>query len=946
MSGHDDGPGARAAVRRAWLRWTEPSSAVTDLGDRRAARVLASLLLGFAAAGLVYVLAVTARRPTLHTSNLVALPAIAAFGVAYALARTRRTALAATIGALTPMAAAFWSGFSTAGGSVWVSFVVLGPLLGAFVLPARRLMLLSAVAVLGTSAILLNRGQMNVGQSGPAALMFVVIAGTLTVLLARSRTGAERAREEERRLTQSFYQMLFERAPMGIGVATRDGRLLVFNDAMMRPGGYTRADLARVRHVADLYYDPAQRDDVLARLGREGQVVGAEVQFTRRDGSPYDVSLSLMPVTYDGQPCVIAIAADLTEQRRVEAERTALADVIERSLNEIYLFDTQTLRFEFANDGARRNIGYSMEELRRLTPVDLKPAFTEAAFRARLQPLLDGREPLLVFETPHRRKDGSEYAAEVRLQLARRAGRTVCLAIILDVTARKAAEAEKDRLAAALATQEQRLRLAIDTANVAVFEMDTGLRYTWIHNPLLGLPAEAMVGRTDRDLFGDAGDGLMAFKRRALVTGQPAREEFTLRREGRDRSVELAVEPLRHGDAVVGLRGAAIDVTAARTLQAQLLQSQKLDSLGRLAGGIAHDFNNLLTVINGTAELAEQQTPAGDPLHAKIAQIHRAGLTAAALTRQLLAFSRKQILQPAVVNLNDTIASVEVILRRVIGEDVTLVVDAASDLANVRADPGHLEQVLMNLVVNARDAMPTGGAIHIRTRNAEIDALRAADLHYVAPGRHVVLSVQDFGSGMDEATRARVFEPFFTTKELGRGTGLGLSTVYGIVKQNGGSILVTSEPGQGSTFDVYLPAVSEPVRDERPAPSAAPDRGTETVLVVEDEEAIRLFVEEVLTAAGYRVLVAESGSEALDRLGAHPDVDLVLTDVVMPGMSGAELAGAVATRHPRVKVLYTSGFTHDTIARHGVLDEGTHFIAKPYSIDELARKVRAVLDAP
>ncbi len=387
---------------------------------------------------------------------------------------------------------------------------------------------------------------------------------------------------------------------------------------------------------------------------------------------------------------------------------------------------------------------------------------------------------------------------------------------------------------------------------------------------------------------------------------------------------------------------------AARAdMEEQLRAAQKIEALGSLAGGVAHDFNNLLAVILSYTDFALQSLMPGDPLRADLCEVQLAGERAASLTRQLLAFSRKQVLEPRSLDLNRILAGLEKMLRRILGEDIEVAQKLAPELGSVLADPGQIEQVIMNLVVNARDAMPGGGKLTLETAEVEIDADHAARRVALAPGRYVSLAVTDTGCGMDAATTRRIFEPFFTTKEKGRGTGLGLSTVHGIVTQSGGTIWVYSEPGSGTTFRVYLP-IHE---GGDCAPSATPTadgraRGDETILVVEDDEAIRCLARRILTTAGYRVVDAPEGAEALALCQEHPGpIDLLLTDVVMPKMSGKVVADEVLRLRPQLKVLFMSGYTDNAIAHHGRLDPGTHFIAKPFSGMELARKVRSVLDS-
>jgi PAS domain S-box-containing protein len=386
--------------------------------------------------------------------------------------------------------------------------------------------------------------------------------------------------------------------------------------------------------------------------------------------------------------------------------------------------------------------------------------------------------------------------------------------------------------------------------------------------------------------------------------------------------------------------GTTTDVTEQRQLEEQFRQAQKMESVGRLAGGIAHDFNNLLTVINGTAELAALDLPRDAPMRADLLQIRQAGDRAASLTRQLLALSRQQILKPAVINLTAVVRGMQSMLRRLIGEHVDLAFRLDDTLGHIKADPSQIEQVILNLAVNAQDAMPDGGTLSIETAGVYIDS---GDHQAPREGRYAMLAVTDTGIGMDEATRQRIFEPFFTTKEVGKGTGLGLSTVYGIVQQSEGGVFVYSEPGRGSTFKVYLPQVEDlPVAP--PSFEIGDQSGTETILLVEDEPALRSLTKRILSSAGYTVLDADGGDKALAVLAAHSGpVHVLLTDVVMPGMNGRDLATRVVAMRPDIRVLFASGYTDDAIFRHGVLDDGSRFLSKPYAPGELRRKIREAL---
>jgi signal transduction histidine kinase len=384
---------------------------------------------------------------------------------------------------------------------------------------------------------------------------------------------------------------------------------------------------------------------------------------------------------------------------------------------------------------------------------------------------------------------------------------------------------------------------------------------------------------------------------------------------------------------------------ALRQSQEQLLQSQKLEAIGRLAGGVAHDFNNLLTVIGGYCDLVLKDHPLDDAIKLKIQEVRTAADRASALTRQLLAFSRKQVLQPRILNLNETVTELSKMLHRMIGEDIQLRTSLKDGLGNVKADPGQMEQVLMNLVVNARDAMPSGGTISIETADVYLDESYARTHVSATPGHYVMLAVSDTGCGMDPETQQHAFEPFFTTKGLGKGTGLGLSTAYGIVKQSGGNIWLYSELDKGTTFKVYLPRVTEEAEQyKQMVPSPDLLGGTETILLVEDAEMVRNLARQILEDNGYQVLEAGSAREALQLAAEnYKEINLLLTDVVMPEMSGHELATRLLNVVPQLRVLYMSGYTEDTIVNHGVLEEGINFMPKPFGPDALLTRVREVL---
>ena len=519
------------------------------------------------------------------------------------------------------------------------------------------------------------------------------------------------------------------------------------------------------------------------------------------------------------------------------------------------------------------------------------------------------------------------------------------LGTALDAAA-KAGEALRER-DAELRRTNARLGALFDAAPLAVCALDArGMVQRW--NPA----AARMFGWTEAEAVGQRlpmfpGNATLPVRQgddRAVKTDVPS---VATRKDGSTFEVSMSCGPLDDDEPAHGCVVTFADMTDRKRLEAQLMQAQKMEAVGRLAGGVAHDFNNMLTAIKSYSQLLLQDVAADDARHKDIQEIDLAADRAARLTRQLLAFSRQQMLQPRVLDVNQTVSELEKMLQRLLLKDITLSTRLSPDLHAVRADAGQLEQVIVNLVVNARDAMPDGGRLTIRTQNVTIDAAaaRVGWSFEVRPGEYVLISVTDTGHGMDEATQSRIFEPFFTTKDRHKGTGLGLSTVYGIVKQSGGYIRVISEPGQGSAFEVYLP-----VADGSAPPAGQPARpaasgGSETVLVVEDDDGIRAVIKRILERAGHRVMEATNGAEALRICEASGDtIDLVLSDIAMPEMQGPDLARRIRERHPDMAMLLMSGYAESAAQQDGILGEGVEFLGKPFSPDALTRKIRHILD--
>ncbi|MBI5527064.1 MAG: PAS domain S-box protein [Deltaproteobacteria bacterium] len=501
---------------------------------------------------------------------------------------------------------------------------------------------------------------------------------------------------------------------------------------------------------------------------------------------------------------------------------------------------------------------------------------------------------------------------------------------------------------------EERLKSLLEYSSDVTSTMDNVGRIQYVGpavTRVLGYRADEIIGKKMFDFVhpDDLHAATTAYVAAFQSPGRPSAIQFRFRhRDGSWRHMEAIVNNLLLVPAVGAVIVNYRDFTERIRLEEQLIQTQKMETIGRLAGGVAHDFNNLLLVITEYSRFVKQSLKQGDRALGDIEQVLAAAERAAGLTRQLLAFSRRQVIEPRMVKIPELIANMEKMLRRLIGEDVALVVRHAGDLPPVRVDPGQIEQVIMNLVVNARDAMPRGGAVTIETARAALDDSEGTRLPDVATGEFVRVSIADTGTGMTEEVKAHLFEPFFTTKALGKGTGLGLATVYGIVKQHQGNIIVESEPGKGAVFKVYLPALLD-VRKAEPEAADAPPvpRGTETVLVVEDEPMVRGLTGRMLRDLGYTVIEAEDGPEALAVAEKYSsDIHLLLTDVIMPEMDGGEVADRFARVRRGAKVMFMSGYTDDVIADHGVLEPGKVLIKKPFGPDLIGRKVREVLDGP
>jgi two-component system cell cycle sensor histidine kinase/response regulator CckA len=633
--------------------------------------------------------------------------------------------------------------------------------------------------------------------------------------------------------------------------------------------------------------------------------------------------------------------AEAAEERVRTSEQTHRA-LFETSPVATFVFDVHTYQLLAVNPAALSLYGYSKSEFLSLRLVDLRMPEQEAQFAFALEAAGDSA---MAGSARHRRKNGKVIHVDGRNHLITFKGQPARLVVLEDQT-------ERMRSMAALMESEGRLQRTLDSMLEGYTILSRDLRYLYVNDVgarQARLAKKDLIGRTPMELYPDfESTGMYALLQRCLKDRVAIRTEDEMTHlDGNKVYFEVSVQPTPEGLVILSM-----DTTERRraaesrdSLQEQLRQAQKMEAIGRLAGGVAHDFNNLLTVILGYGETLMADLDTLNPMRPDIEEMHKAAQRAAELTKQLLTFSRQQAMETKVLDLNAVLGNMEKMLRRVIGEQHQLITVLDPSLGRIRADRGSIEQVVMNLVVNARDAMPTGGQLTIETANVFLDE-RFTNAHLgTAPGPYVLLALTDNGVGMDKPTRLRIFEPFFTTKLHGHGTGLGLSTVFGIAQQSGGGVWVYSEPGRGSTFKVYLPRVEGPLDAPDRIPPSRNLRGTETILLVEDEEAVRVVAQHILERNGYRVIVAQNPGDAILLREQHVEpIHLLLTDVVMPGINGAELAAQLTGRSPEMKVLYMSGYTDGSIASLGALQSSASFLQKPFTSQSLTRKVRSVLE--
>jgi two-component system, cell cycle sensor histidine kinase and response regulator CckA len=760
-----------------------------------------------------------------------------------------------------------------------------------------------------------------------------------------SKTSENELADREARL-----RAILETGPECIKLLSAEGVLLEMNPAGL---AMIEADSAKqvigkaiIDTIVDKPYQRAFHD--LSRQVFQGQEGVLDYEITGLKGTHRWLQTHATPLKdKDGAiRALLAITRDITQRKRAEdklrASEARFRALVEHSSDAVALLDAAG-KIQFCSSPAERILHYRPEELVGHAALEFVHPDDRLVMRQTFDQALRRPREAVTVRARVQRKDGSWRVLEKTItNLLHDPNVQAMVDNFRDITENVQAEE-------ALRTSEERFAKAFRSSPLPIIitTRPEG-RYLDVNAAALelsGYSREEVVGRTvdELNLWVEPG-AQMSFIQKLKDSGRVTALQTTLRhRSGEIRQVELFADLIELGGSPCVLC-IARDVTEARKMEAQFRQAQKMEAVGRLAGGVAHDFNNMLAVIVGYCQILQDRFDEADPAQKHIQQIRKASHRAAGLTRQLLAFSRKQVLQPRVLNLNAVVNNLSRMLLRMIGEDISLVLVPGTPLGSITADLSQIEQVLMNLVVNSRDAMPQGGKIIIETANVDLKEDHAQHRPTVVPGAYVMLSVRDSGCGMDEQTRSQVFEPFFTTKGPGKGTGLGLSMVYGVVKQSNGYIWVESEVEKGTTFKIYFPRTDAPAGAlimETPEPAVA--KGSETVLLVEDEPSLRELVVDLLTEAGYTVLDAGNVEEALKLAQKTQTIHLLLTDVIMPTMSGSDLAARLRTLRPGLKVLYMSGYSADLIASHGVLEAETQLLEKPFTTHALLAKVRNVL---
>jgi len=753
------------------------------------------------------------------------------------------------------------------------------------------------------------------------------------------------------RQSEESYRRLVELAPYGVCIV-REGKAVFVNRSMVKLlGGADPGEIVG-RSMLDFVL-PQHRKKVkqliVQTLACSEPIPTAELQFTRLDGQVGELEITAIRFTYQNSPAVQAVCIDITERKKAY---TALRESEER-YRTLFEYSRDAINivtrdgvFIDANKSFLTLFGYTTDEIMRMTAPQL---WADPSMISQWQDELEREGSVIDYEWPAVRKDGAIRECLLTSTVRKfEDGKIQYQSICRDITEQKLAET-------ALRESEQMFRLLSEQSLMAVAILQDGI-YGYFNQTLASMlecsPAQIIKWRPEEFMSVVHPDdkALVLQQARLKQQGESGQiPNYTFRvctKSGKIKWLEIFSKTVQFKGRPANLV-TMLDITERKLAAEQLRQAARMEAIGQLAGGIAHDFNNLLTGILGYSDMLMQQSTGGNPSKEKLFQISRAARRAAALTQQLLAFGRKQVLEIKALDLNLVISDIEKMLRRLIGENIEIVTKLDESVGMINADPGQIEQILMNLAVNARDAMPNGGSLLMETANVTLDEQYAKANPEVIPGDYVMFAMTDSGTGMDAATRSRIFEPFFTTKRKGVGTGLGLATVYGIVKQHSGHLTAYSEPSIGTTFKIYIPRAKE-VLGPTPASVTAGVRpqGTETILVVEDEEVVRNLACEAMEMLGYTPLKASDPEKALEISDTHRGpIHLLLTDVVLPQMDGRSLYDRLSISRPEMRVLYVSGYTQDFIVHHGVLDPSVHFLHKPFTVDTLGNKVRQVLDA-
>ncbi len=783
--------------------------------------------------------------------------------------------------------------------------------------------------------------------------LFLSVAATTFMVLAAIVEQRKKA-EDELSKSEEKFSKVFRQSPMALAItSTEDHRYIDVNETFERISGWRREEVVgRTPFDIGLWVDPVGRFDLTNQLQKDGSIRDLDIRFRMRDGTIRVFLGTAEAIELNGEQCMIAAVADITERRVAEEalreSQQRLSGIISSAMDAIISVDEQQ-RIVVFNAAAEKMFRCSAAEaigqpLERFIPERFRSAHTKH-IRQFGQTGVTTREMGALETLMAVRTNGEQFPIEASISQVESSGKKLFTAILRDITERQQAEN-------ALRQSEERFHKVFRSSPLAVtISTETDGRYLDVNEAflqMLGYQRREVIGRTAQDLnFWAEPSDRVEMIRQLEETGRVTEfhTQYTTSK-GKKRDAEVSVE-LVELDGRSCVLAITHDVTEVRTLEAQFRQAQKMDAVGRLAGGVAHDFNNLLGVIIGFTDLSLPLTTPESLLKRHLEQIQKASNRAVSLIRQLLAFSRQQVVFPTVLNLNEVVLNLTKMLQTMVGENVGFSFQPTEPIGSVYADMGQIEQILVNLVINARDAMPSGGTILISTANVELDE------HYVSQhpgsrtGQRVVLSISDTGCGMDEVTMSKIFEPFFTTKEVSKGTGLGLSTVYGIVKQSGSYISVESEPGQGATFTIYFPRVSataEPLVQSHE--EAELSGGSETILVVEDDGALRDVTVCMLQDAGYKVLETGDAEVALGMVkAANASIDLLLTDVVMPGMNGVDLLEQARRIRPNLRSLFMSGYTGDPVHQRSQLARETAYLEKPFTRSSLLQRVRSALQA-